>query len=193
MSKISSKLTKPHRIFSVYVPAIAAIVTALGMMYQIFAPTTPQIISDRSIIEENRRLLEEKELIESEKRTIEKKLQKLEDQIAAIKKKGDSQLEEIQPSTDYWFVTALKTVVVYITLVFSATLTCFTFLGDLFGLPFGYSFSLTKGLWHFAWNKVTIGWYWEQSRWYGVVVGILLIIVIVMLSEKSKKKKHGKN
>ena len=113
MSKISSKLTKPHGIFSVYVPAIATIVTAVGMMYQIFAPTTPQIISDRSIIEENRRLLAEKELLESEKRTLGGKLQRLEEQISAIKKKRDSQLDEKQPATDYWFVTALKTVVVY--------------------------------------------------------------------------------
>lgn len=195
MSKISSKLIKPHRIFSVYVPAIAAIVTALGMMYQIFAPTTPQIISDRSIIEENRRLLTEKELLESEKRTLESKLKKLEDQIATIKKKKDSQLEEIQPATDYWFVTALKTFVVYVTLVFSVILMFLTFLGDLlFGLLSGYSFSLTKGLWHFAWNKVTIGWYWEQSRWYGVVVGISLIIGIPnvisasMLSQRKKTK-----
>ncbi|TKJ33944.1 MAG: hypothetical protein CEE38_19050 [Planctomycetes bacterium B3_Pla] len=188
MSKISKKLSNRQRIFSVYVPAIAAIVTSLGVLYQVFVPNTPLVISDKSIIEENKRLLAEKESLESKKAILETKLRELENQIAAIKRKGDSQSDKTQPAIDYWIVTALKTIVVYITLIFSAFSTFLTFLGDLFLLLFGFSFVLTKGLWDFAWNKVTIGWYWEQARWYGVLAGILLIMVISLSTEVSKSR-----
>jgi hypothetical protein len=75
-------------------------------------------------------------------------------------------------------------------LAFSAFLTILTFLGDLVGLFFGYSFDLTKALWGFSWSKVTINWYWNQARWYGIVAGIAIMGISVLISELSDKYKR---
>lgn len=171
MTKGQSPTRKRYRVFFASLSSIAAIVTAIGTLYQISKPPEIRVFSDSKLQEQNKILVSEKNKFGLEKQALEKKIAELERKIDATKPKPEATTKSTF-ETDHWIVTALKTWAVYVALCLSAALTIFTFLIDLIGLFFGYSFDLTRALWGFSWGRVTINWYWDHAQWYGVVAGI---------------------
>jgi hypothetical protein len=186
MTQDSSSTSKPQKLLFRYISVIAAIVTMIGTIHQIMKPEQIRVFSDPKLYEENKLLVTAKNKLELEKQTLEKQIMDLNRKIDMTQSQAVA-TPALTLETDYWFVTAFKTLVVYVVLTFSAILTILTFLGDLVGLFFGYSFDLTKALWGFSWSKVTINWYWNQARWYGIVAGIAIIGILSSISELTDK------
>jgi hypothetical protein len=79
-----------------------------------------------------------------------------------------------RPLDSVW-LTALKTVAVYVVVGCSAVASFPALLLDVVGLLFGYSFPLLKGMWGWSWTTVTVDWYWRRASAVGIVTGVLLI------------------
>ena len=190
MTQRSSSRKRGIRILLIVSPIVAAIVTSLGTMYQIANPQQIRVITDREIQRQNEELTAQLEMLEETKRSLEAETKKLKEQLEDTERQlaheSELSLNQVDETTkaqepiekkDNWFITGLKTWPVYLILFFSLIFTGFTVIGDIVGLFFGYSFDITKGLWAFSWSTVTLDWYWEHARWYGVLVGLVSIRV----------------
>ena len=77
---------------------------------------------------------------------------------------------------DFWLITVIKTVPVLLVLAVSVALTPVLFVLDLAFLPFGAHFPILGALWSFAWDSVTVGWYWARATPLGVILGMILVL-----------------
>ena len=198
---------RPVSFLSVWVPVIAAVVSAGAVLYRASVPQEIRLVTDTQIELQNQGLIAELDALEKEMEALRGTKDRLEAQLAETEREqgeADAQLSEqtVDPKLsddrnragDSWFVTVLKTFPVMYLLFFSAVATVFTLLGDAVGLIIGSNFGLTGGLWSYSWDNVTVSWYWERASWYGIALAIVCVVGGGRLGdhlESSKKPEHS--
>ena len=191
------------KFFTVIIPAIAALVTAFGTLYQALKPNDVLVVSDKSIIRENDSMRNEMDRLIKEKDALDKQIKVMATQIdiksyhPADENKDVSIVEaENQHSVlqfDKFWITALKTLAVYVCLFIAAMLTIVSLSVDIVSLPSGSGFHFTKALWEFAWNRVTIDWYWSVGTWYGILTGVGAILLFGALADTNADDSQSKS
>jgi hypothetical protein len=156
-------------------------VTALAAVGGVFVALLPQRVSivdvpppaelvarRDSITREIDRLRDSARILARQETVLKRALSALSDSLRVAK--------PINERTDLWIVTILKTFVVFLVLGLAIVSTPFVLIGDLIALLFGSSFPLVRGLWSFAWDSVTVGWYWQRATPLGLILGMVLVL-----------------
>lgn len=162
-----------HIVLTLLVAAVAAIAAvAQAWISASQSPPLPQLRA-RSISELRIQIEERRETLESEIAALDALLNDL-SRAEAVLAGASGATPDV--SADPWWLSALKTVVIYIVLLFSAIVSIFALLLDLFALFFGFDFPLLRYIWNWSWREVTLGWYWQRASWTGIAAGVLLIL-----------------
>ncbi len=159
------------------ITTITGLVAAIGIVVQISRPQEVNIVAFPA----PEALAARRDSLEHEAIQLQESLLILNQRHAelneAIRALSDSLQDQPIGSAelDSWLTTVLKTVVVYLVLAVSAVLTPFSMAADVIGLLFGLAFPLTKGLWAWSWDTVTINWYWQRATPLGIILGMALV------------------
>jgi hypothetical protein len=86
-----------------------------------------------------------------------------------------------------FFVTLIKTPLVFYALVFGLIgcffVAIFEFFQNVF-TSFKHGFQTTWDIWNWAWNDVTLAWYWNNGVGWHLAVSILLWSIILIVSNR---------
>lgn len=83
-----------------------------------------------------------------------------------------------ESDTDSWWISSLKIIPVYFLIFFSAVVSVFALVGDIFGLILGYQWVLLRAVWGFTWTDVTMGWYWNKASTNGSVASLVTFFLV---------------
>lgn len=163
----------PYLFVTLIVAAVAAIAAvAQAWISASQSPPLPQLQA-RSISELRIQIEERRDTLESEIAALDALLNDLSRAEAVLAGAPGISYEK---SVDPWWLSALKTVVIYIVLFFSVIVSIIALLLDLIALLFEFDFPLLRNIWNWSWREVTLGWYWQRASWIGIAAGVLLIL-----------------
>jgi len=78
-------------------------------------------------------------------------------------------------------VTAIKTIAVAVVLAIAVVATVATGLVDVVLALFGHTFPATTWLWDFAWQTVTLEWFWASLNPIGAAIGAVALVFLCWL------------
>jgi hypothetical protein len=164
------------------VSALAAVVAAIGTVYQQTRPQEIVVLSyqtreEKELIAKAKEAREEIEKLAQRKQALEMEISKLEESQRQIAAEVRALVSSRVPSAP-WYATAFKTIAIYFLLWMSVFLSIGVLILDVVSLLFGHWFPFLKSLWAFVWDTATIQWFWAPSRWLGIVAGGMLFVLL---------------
>ncbi|WP_280153089.1 hypothetical protein [Piscinibacter sp. XHJ-5] len=165
------------------VSAIAAVVQAGIAASQL--PPLPQVQATS--------LKELRTQIEERRATLQREMSHLDELLRDLGRvetilSGSTQMS-IPSSRDVWLLTAIKTLAVYVVLVFSVMISIPALAIDLVALIFGHEFPSLRVIWGWSWRQVAVDWYWSKASPFGIVSGIALLVGVSAIAPIFESKR----